>query len=240
MSVTNTILESIKQISDLNNDMQNITPVIIGTVLSIDGSTCTIQPADATLSPITNVLLSSDANSTPTFIPALGTQVSVSMFSNSAGVVVGHGATKSAAIAGDTYGGLVIGSDLITKLNNIENLLNSFITLFNSHTHGGVTVGTAFTLVPIPIETQQLTPTIVSDIVSTTVVHGNGTSNKTAYQASLDEAQSTYDASLELYGSLVKNYNDSPTKQNQDNIERQGVIVQTNLDALNKIINNPQ
>ena len=64
------------------------------------------------------------------------------------------------AYNGGNKGGLVIVGDLVSKLNQIENKINSLIQEYQTHTHpapGGVTGPTISTLTP-------LTPTQTNDI----------------------------------------------------------------------------
>ena len=67
------------------------------------------------------------------------------------------------AFNGGNLGGMVKVIDLVTRLNNIENLVNSFFALFNGHTHNVTAVG-APTGPTLAQETQTLTPTQRTDI----------------------------------------------------------------------------
>jgi len=67
-------------------------------------------------------------------------------------------------------GGLVDVIALTTKLNNIENLLNNLITLFNTHTHNVTAVGSP-TGPSILQESGTLTPTQRANIEDTTIIH---------------------------------------------------------------------
>ena len=60
-------------------------------------------------------------------------------------------------------GGMVKVQDTVTRLNNIENLLNTFFILFNTHTHNVTAVGSP-TGPTIQQQTGTLTPTVVTDI----------------------------------------------------------------------------
>lgn len=73
---------------------------------------------------------------------------------------------------GNQYDGLVKVGDLVTKLNNLENKVNSIISTFNSHVHTGVTTGGGSSAVsPTPV-TGTLTPTQQTDIENPIVKHG--------------------------------------------------------------------
>ena len=65
------------------------------------------------------------------------------------------------------YGGLVKVIDLVTKLNNLENKVNSIITAYNAHSHPGNGLPTASTI------TGSLIPTNRNDIENTKINHGS-------------------------------------------------------------------
>lgn len=77
-------------------------------------------------------------------------------------------------LGGTTYGGLVEVANLITKMNNLENKVNSMITTFNAHVHGGVTSGVALSAISTSLVAGSLTPTVQSDLENTVIKHGNG------------------------------------------------------------------
>ena len=80
------------------------------------------------------------------------------------------------------YGGLIKSIDpdnsqigLLARLNKIENLLNEFIILYNSHTHTSSAPGSN-TSPPLSPETQNINPiTSRKDIESDWITHGNKT-----------------------------------------------------------------
>jgi hypothetical protein len=71
-----------------------------------------------------------------------------------------------------TYGGLIQIAQLLTKINNLENLVNDLITKYNAHTHAGVEAGAGITAPPTPTEDESLTPTERDELENTTVTHG--------------------------------------------------------------------
>lgn len=84
--------------------------------------------------------------------------------------------TKLSLIDGKTkfndgnLGGLVKVNDILTKLNNLENKVNTIISTFNSHTHLGVTTGAGTSgTSPTPI-TGTLTPTTKSEIENDKII----------------------------------------------------------------------
>ena len=72
-----------------------------------------------------------------------------------------------------SYGGLVEIVNLVTKLNNLENLVNDLISKYNSHTHIlSLSTGTGTAAPTTTIETGILTLTQRGDIENTIITHG--------------------------------------------------------------------
>ncbi len=94
-------------------------------------------------------------------IPEVGSSVSVLD-----GQIIGYSDLDEIWLSGQQYGGLVKVSELVDKLNNLENKVNSVITTFNAHTH-------ASTGSPaVPQLTGTLTPTTINDLENPDVKHG--------------------------------------------------------------------
>ena len=71
-----------------------------------------------------------------------------------------------------SFDGLAKVGELVKKFNALENLLNGFITIYNSHTHTASSFG-APTTVPSAIESQQINPiTQQRDIENDKIKHG--------------------------------------------------------------------
>ena len=71
-----------------------------------------------------------------------------------------------------SFDGLVKVGELVKKINALENLLNGFISIYNSHTHTASSFG-APTTVPSAIESQQINPiTQQQDIENDKIKHG--------------------------------------------------------------------
>ena len=75
-------------------------------------------------------------------------------------------ASNTITLNDGTYGGLVKVVDLVTKLNNLENKVNSIISAYNTHSHPANGSPTASTI------TGSLTPTNRNDIENTKITHG--------------------------------------------------------------------
>lgn len=71
-----------------------------------------------------------------------------------------------------SFDGLVKVGELVKKINALENLLNGFISIYNTHTHTASSFG-APTTVPSAIESQQISPiTQQQDIENDKIKHG--------------------------------------------------------------------
>ena len=71
-----------------------------------------------------------------------------------------------------SFDGLVKVGELVKKINALENLLNGFISIYNTHTHTASSFG-APTTVPSAIESQQINPiTQQQDIENDKIKHG--------------------------------------------------------------------
>jgi len=90
-----------------------------------------------------------------------------------------HGDIDSIVWLGGEYEGVPIVIDpnnpdngLLTKINNIENLLNDLIKQYNQHTHIGVTTGSGTSGISTALETQTITPiTAQADISHPNITH---------------------------------------------------------------------
>lgn len=73
-----------------------------------------------------------------------------------------------------SYGGLIKIDSLITKINNLENLVNDLITKYNAHTHIlTLTAGTGTAAPTVTVEGSTISPvTQKSDLENTNTTHG--------------------------------------------------------------------
>ncbi len=172
------------------------TQSFIGKVLTVDEAnyTCTVMPIDSEAE-IFKVRLKATIDNLKKgviSIPAVDSFVIVGLLGNnenSAFVVwcsnikkyyiVGDGGNTlefkddgTILINGDTCGGLVKVSDLVTRLNSIENTINAHLLKYNTHLHPGGTISGS-TGVPNVIDTDTVTVTVNSNIENTKVKHGN-------------------------------------------------------------------
>lgn len=107
-------------------------------------------------------------------VPEVNSIVLVSFLNDSAGYVSMVSKVSEIQLNGSNYDGLVRVIELTEKLNNLENAFNQHITLYNLHTHAGVTSGISTTSPVVVPDTQTLIPTIQTEIENLTVLHGNG------------------------------------------------------------------
>lgn len=151
-----------------------------GTVKDIDETkrTCTFVPAgDDAERP--NVRLQAINSSTEGIvaIPKVGSSVAVSFVNKNTGFVCLTSEVDKILIDTDLIefnggenGGLVKAGELVSKVNNLENKVNTMIGLFNSHTHIASSFG-APTTPPPTLVTGTLTLTLNTDLESTEVKH---------------------------------------------------------------------
>lgn len=116
-----------------------------------------------------------NANYTKGFVlvPKDKSVVVVSQISNEVAYISMVSDVEQIYLAGDDNGGLVKVDDLVTKLNNLENKVNTIITTFNTHTHVASSFGAPTTPPPSPV-VGTLTPTQATDLENKNVLHGNG------------------------------------------------------------------
>lgn len=172
MSLANRFIEAIRTVAE--NDME-LHP-IFSTVNKVDltNMTCNCTPIDDTLPDYNGVKLMTTPTKGLYLIPKVDSQVIVQPMIGGGGIIVMYSELDSIQMLGDDYGGLIKIDDLITKLNNLENKVNSIINTFNTHTHPYVNVSTPATTSPStsPV-VGTLTPTIVNDIENPLIKHGS-------------------------------------------------------------------
>ena len=144
---------------------------VVAEVLSVSGTTCTVSPIDGSAD-IEDVRLQTEAASGILCIPVVGSFVVVQMLNDVEGVVVMFSELESIKFLDGSYGGLVKIIDLVTKINNLEDKVNTIISTFNSHVHTGVTTGGGSSGTTPTTVSGTLTQTVRGDIENTEVTHG--------------------------------------------------------------------
>lgn len=166
------IKKLIKELSKTNDEKY----CVVCTVDSIDETALTAYclPIDESRADLPDVRLVADTSKIG-FVrfPKVGSIVIVSFLTNEAGYISDCNDVDKIYLNGSNYDGIVKVEELTTKLNNLENLINTHLLAYNIHTHAGVTVGSGATGITTP-DTQTLTPTIKTDILNPLIKHGNG------------------------------------------------------------------
>lgn len=160
------------------------------TAVNIAARTCDVTTITGVQSiNLPGVLLMASLDDGILFVPTVGSVVFVSysnfnvpyvtLFSQLDQVLFIVGSTALQMIDGKlmmndgSYGGLVEVVPMVQKLNNLENLVNSLVTLFNSHTHIlALTSGTGTAAPTVAPEATVLTPTVRTELENTTITHG--------------------------------------------------------------------
>lgn len=105
-------------------------------------------------------------------VPKVGSTVTVNQSGQSEPIVIGFTETDRIELRGGQFEGLVKVAQLTTKLNNLENKVNSIITAYNAHVHPGVTSGPSSTAITPAVVTGTLTPTQQTEIENDKITHG--------------------------------------------------------------------
>jgi hypothetical protein len=174
MADLNAISKSLRQI--VLRGRETTENIIVCTVTSVDlpTMTCVCQPLDTGFSELLDVQLVT-AITTTNFIviPAVDSFVGVLAFSDIETceyTVLMTSEVETIYLRGDQYDGIVKVGDLVTKLNNLENKVNTILSSFNSHTHiGNLGAPTSPPAAPI---VGVLVTTVQADLENTNVKHG--------------------------------------------------------------------
>ena len=161
-----------------NADKLTIADCIVSSV-DINSRTCVCTPLnDTSVADIQGVRFQSTVDDGVILQPAIGSTVTVLLSTRVSPLIVSYSQLDEVFIVAPqvqfnkgNLGGMVKVISLTTKLNNLENLVNNFITLYNSHTHVTSCPAGAGTASPTPnIESQVLTPTQRNDIENTAII----------------------------------------------------------------------
>lgn len=122
---------------------------------------------------IINVRLMANIDNGFLLIPEVDSIVVVSFLSDSSAYVSLVSKVSEVHLNGKNFDGLVKVNDLVEKLNNLENKVNTIISTYNAHTHVASSFGTP-TTTPVAQVTGTLTPTIKQDLENITILQGDG------------------------------------------------------------------
>jgi hypothetical protein len=182
------IIEAVQRMTDTKLDDK--VKLFVGSVDSVDLSTrtCTVSTVSSKERiAIQNVLLMAALDDGFLLVPAVNSTVLVmystynkpyvAMYSELQEIVLVVGSSILDVTDGlfsfnkGVNGGLAIVPALVTKLNNLELLLNDLIAKYNVHFHTGVTTGVGVSGTTAAVETTTLTPTVRGDIENTKIKH---------------------------------------------------------------------
>lgn len=149
--------------------LKDVVSILICNVDSVDQANrkcdCTPIGGDANTS-LPGVLLCAENNNGLVVFPTVGSTVIVALSNRNTAFVLMYSDVDSIQFMDGSLGGMVKVIDLVTKLNNLENLLNGFIALYNAHVH------TANNTPTVSLETNTLVPTVRADVENTLILQG--------------------------------------------------------------------
>jgi len=151
-----------------------------------DSLVCTVDSYDATTKTcycvpladfpdIQQVRICPDSGTGNIVFPKVGSKVLVSFMSDSSAYISMFSEIDAMYLGGDANGGLVKVVDLVTKLNNLENKLNSLLNVFTVWVPVPNDGAASLKALTVPPVTTQLTPTVKANIENTIIKHGTGT-----------------------------------------------------------------
>ena len=94
--------------------------------------------------------------------PSVGSTVCVLQ-----GIIIAYSEIDEIWLRGQQFGSLIKITELVDKLNNLEDKVNSIVTTYNSHTHAS----SSSPAVPL-VTGSPLTPTTINDLENPNVKHG--------------------------------------------------------------------
>jgi len=168
MSVNQDILNSIR---DANKFIMPYS--IVCEVLAVTGDKCDCSPVNGDADLI-DVRLQASTTTGILITPTVGSNVVVSLLSNGSAFVSMYSDIDSIQLNGSNYDGLVKVNDLVTKLNNLENDLNTLKTAFSSWVTVPNDGGAALKVATASWYAASLTPTVKANIENPLITHGNG------------------------------------------------------------------
>jgi len=164
-----TIQDSVRKLANINRVSNLLCKV---KSVNINKKTCYCEPLDDAAD-LVSVRLMAQNEKGFLLVPKVDSAVIVSFLENKSPYISMVSEVSEIQLNGDNYDGLVKINDLVDKLNDIENTLNTHIALYNAHVHsGGTMMGS--TGAPAALDTNTLTPTVKADLENITVKQGNG------------------------------------------------------------------
>ena len=153
--------------------------ILFATVTSVDAvaKTCEVVTLADEMT-IFDVRLISNNGDGVLIIPSEASVVGICMINEVEGFVALHGQIDSIQYGDGSFDGLIKIADLVTKLNNLESLVTSLISNFNTHIHiTTATVGATPTpgviAATTSTESGSITNTTQSEIENDKITHGD-------------------------------------------------------------------
>lgn len=166
------------EITDIKDAIRRINPQtnnysVVCNVSDIDTAKCVCNctPIDGS-AVLVNVRLNASDKDGFKLIPKDGSTVLVTLINKTTGYVAMVSEVDEIHLNGINEDGLVKVNDLVAKLNNLENKVNTIIATFNAHTHVASSFGSPTTTPPSPV-VGTLTPTVKTDLENIKVLHGS-------------------------------------------------------------------
>ena len=130
--------------------------------IQISGSVSTI---------INDVLLMASIDDGFLIIPSVGSTVNIIKSDGMDTYICQYSEIDKIIFRGGDLGGLVKVHPLLSKINDLENIINDLVIKFNAHVHPVVSIG-APTGPNSIIEPKILTPTILTELENKNITHG--------------------------------------------------------------------
>jgi len=168
----------VNEITNIKDAIRRINPQtnnysVVCTVSDIDTvkCVCNCTPIDGS-AVLVNVRIKASDKDGFKIIPKNNSTVLVTLINKTTGYVAMVSEVDEIHLNGINEDGLVKVNDLVTKLNNLENKVNTIIATFNAHTHVASSFGSPTTTPPSPV-VGTLTLTVKIDLENIKVLHGS-------------------------------------------------------------------
>ena len=151
-------------------DMRKFGVVCTVTSVDMDNATIQVKPIDGSAKYL-SVKLQTNPASGALYIPKVDSFVIVEQTSTSTAYVALWSELEEIVFFDGENKGMVKVSELVDKLNTVENKVNELLTTFNTHVHPGVTIGAGITAVIATPIAGTLTPTQINDLENDKIKH---------------------------------------------------------------------
>ena len=139
-------------------------------VISVDGSTCNVETLDTQVE-LKEVRLQTAASNGILLTPSIGSFVVIVPIADFEFVVVLYSSIDEIKLLDGSFGGLVKVNDLVSKVNALENQINSILTTLKTTTIPLAPSGT-YPFASLYASLSNLTVTQVADVENDKILHG--------------------------------------------------------------------